>query len=242
MADIDLATAIDQISGKINETEEGILLGALAKTLAAVQANPTKAAMDSYNGAKKAHDAYQAGKTKDSTWPESLPNLRAVASYLVEKGWKVSESTVYAHKEEGKIAPDGEGRYPVSRVMDYAKVHLERKDGGGESDLDALALRRAIAETQSKEAKAETDQIELARTRGQVADWGRVQLELAARAATLRADFRNLVHVLAPEIARLTGAGPAQIPAIISLLERSHAAYFDAYAQEKTFIAEVSRV
>ena len=52
-------------------------------------------------------------------------NIREVAKYLRSKGWKVSQSTVYKHSNEGRINTDKDGVYTLKAVENYASKHLK---------------------------------------------------------------------------------------------------------------------
>lgn len=201
----------------------------------ALKESPTNANVKALEAARKALKS--AMEEESEAMPQAFANLRAVAAYLTEEGWKVSESTVYLHREQGKLGPDAEGRYPIERVVQYAETHLERLDGSDRAET--AAAQKALSEARRIAAQAEILEIKAAQLRGELVSLETAQLELAARAAILVSDFRSFAHALSPKIIETVQGDRDRTADLVAFLLAETAEFFDRYAKEDTFTAEL---
>lgn len=58
----------------------------------------------------------------------SFLDVSAAFSYLVCEGWRISISSFYRHRLEGKIRPQSDGSYTLISLKRYAKTFLRRRD------------------------------------------------------------------------------------------------------------------
>ena len=51
-----------------------------------------------------------------------------VVNYLLSNGWRLSLSTFYRHRSDGKIRPQVDGGYSLQAVKKYGRLFLRRRD------------------------------------------------------------------------------------------------------------------
>ncbi|NDY41266.1 hypothetical protein G3N55_00175 [Dissulfurirhabdus thermomarina] len=146
---------------------------------------------------------------------DSFSNIRAVRAWLLEQGWRISQSGIYKHRAEGKIAPDlPGGRFSRRRVEAYAAAHLRRADTGKrpQRELEEQQRRKALAETRRAEAQALKLEHELAVLQGRYLPREDFYAELAARALALESGFRAMVQARLGEWIELVGGDATRAP------------------------------
>lgn len=219
------------------KSELEVLQGAVSKALKAVESKGTKGNIDNLKAAKDALKELEAeisGSTVDT-----LPNLRAVAAWLEQQGWKVSESTVYKHREEGKISPDDKGVFPLKRVNEYAVKHLERIDG---SEKLSGADEKSRAEARRIEASAKLMEIKEKKLRGSVLDREQVELENAAKAAMLVADCRSWCHAASTDIIKVVDGDITKTTDLTEHLISELDLFFDKYSNPREYAVDLTEV
>jgi len=151
----------------------------------------------------------------------SLPNLLAVVKYLRERGWKISKSPAYRHKEDGKIRPQTDGAFLISDVEKYAKHFLKRNDGstGGPSRKAVAAQsEKQAAEIKKAAAQARHWEIKTRIMEGQYVDRSEFERALASRAMLYRQDEENDIRSGAIEIIQLVDGDPEMVPDLIEFM------------------------
>jgi hypothetical protein len=135
-------------------------------------------------------------------------NLREVAEYLKASGWKVSQSTVYKHGGEGKIRPNQEGVYSLKAVEKYAGIFLVRKETQQKIIDDELQRKKLLAEVEKLSEQARLARIKRLAEEGRYILRDDLELEMAARAASLEAGLKHIVQLRAGDwISVVTGDG-----------------------------------
>jgi hypothetical protein len=88
--------------------------------------------------------------------PASFETPAAVAAYLIEGGWKVSERSVYNHIDQRKLIPDARGAFTAESVRQYAEANLINNPQRAEkTDSDALTLEAKQLENRRLRMKVE---------------------------------------------------------------------------------------
>lgn len=166
----------------------------------------------------------------------NLQNPKKIAEYLQEAGYKVSPSTVYKHREEGRIPMQKNGSFRIEDVDRYAAMHLRRLDGNKPSeDLDKLQRDKLEAETAKARAQAEHWEMKTRIERGQFIDKELFDGELAARAAIFKNDLETFFRAQAPQIISLVGGDGNKAPDLIDLCLERLEVCLGRYAQKKTW-------
>lgn len=88
---------------------------------------------------------------------KTFPNPKKIAEYLKTAGYKVNPSTVYKHRDEGRIPAQKDGTFRVEDVDRYAAMHLKRLDGSNASEgMDRLQRDKFEPETMKARARPNT--------------------------------------------------------------------------------------
>lgn len=125
---------------------------------------------------------------------ESFKNLREVTEYLRGQGWKVAQSTVYKHENDGKIRPEADGSYGIKSVLKYARSFLLLKSTKEKLDDEALQRKKTMAEIRRIDEQAKLARIKRMVEEGRYILKEQFELELAARAAALEAALLFMVQ------------------------------------------------
>ncbi|VFQ46892.1 helix-turn-helix domain-containing protein [Desulfoluna butyratoxydans] len=165
---------------------------------------------------------------------DTLSNPKAITAYLKEAGYKVSQSTVYKHRDEGRIPAQKDGRFLVKDVDRYAGMHLKRLDGEAFSeDMEAIQRQKLTAEARKADAQADHWELKTLVDSGQYIDRELFNGELAARAAIFRNALATFFRTNVGEMIRLVKGEPEMGPDLIDFwLEKLEGA-IGRYAEPK---------
>ena len=127
-------------------------------------------------------------------------NLRAVARYLAEEGWQVTERTVYNHGKRGLIRPNKDtGIYEIKAVNRYAVTHLPLMETKEKLGAEDLSRKKTMAEVAKLTEQAKLAQIKRFAEEGKYIPREDLEMELAARAAILENSLKYMVQSKAAE-------------------------------------------
>lgn len=167
---------------------------------------------------------------------KTFPNPKKIAEYLKTAGYKVSPSTVYKHRDEGRIPAQKDGTFRVEDVDRYAAMHLKRLDGSKPSEgMDRLQRGKLEAETMKARAQAEHWKMRTRIETGQYVDKELFDGELAARAAILKNDLETFFRSNAPEIISLVGGDGNKAPDLIEFCLERLDLFLGRYSQDKSW-------
>lgn len=165
---------------------------------------------------------------------DTLPNPKAITEYLKDAGYKVSQSTVYKHRDEGRIPVQKDGTFLVKDVDRYASMLLKPLDGSKPTEeteklqkkkLDAEA-RKALAQAIHWEVRAQKDS-------GQYIDRDLFNGELAARATIFRNDLETFFRSNAGEIIKKVDGDRSKNPDLIDFCLERLELYLGRYSVPK---------
>lgn len=166
----------------------------------------------------------------------ALPNRRAVASYLRNQGYKVSQSNVYKHIQEGKLAARPEG-YVLADVENYAKLYLSRR--ADVNQLDGIQKDRITEEIRKTRAQAYLTELRAAEAAGTLMPKDAFEKEIAARATIFRSDGTNWIHSEAPNVIEAVAGSPELLPDLIALMLTGLERWLARYIDDRDFTAEL---
>jgi hypothetical protein len=171
--------------------------------------------------------------------PEPLPtvfkNIREVAAYLKEEGWKVGQATLYTHQKEGKIKGEPDGTYIVKSVLKYARDHLFMMSTKRKHTDEELQRRKIKAETGWKEEQLKRERLKRMTEEGRLIERDQFELELAARGALMDTLRQNSIQTLAAERVAIVGGDPARIPDLIAFDLAEHNDMMNQFATTREF-------
>jgi hypothetical protein len=199
---------------------------------------PSAANIAAFIKAHKAVEAMSAGQklaeveagAGESGGERVFKNPRQVAAFLSELGWKVSENTVYNHRDRGLLRPDKDGLFREAEVMRYAANNLKRKDGSGSEKLAALLERRALADIVKAEAQAGKARLQQEIMEGKYITKEEHFRAMATRARLLKADMLNFGRLYVENLIHIVGGDPGQAPEALAFVERQVEQWLNRYA------------
>ena len=158
----------------------------------------------------------------------TFKNVKAVFDFLTDRGYEITQPTLYRHVRDGKLAAGEDGTFTESAAVGYAETFLKRSlDAVGGDDLQREKVeadtRRALAMAKLAEEKAKRES-------------GRYVLKedfdraLAQRAMLLKQDLKNFAHADAAELCATVDGDHNLVPDLILLLLRKFEEFLDRYA------------
>jgi hypothetical protein len=211
----------------VKETE---LTAARDAALEAVQAKPTGANRKAYRKACRDLEEFLRARQEPDSAERIFSSILDVVHYLDQEGWKISKTTAYDHwKREGKIKARPQGGFTISAVQEYARLHLQRKDGAsGNGDLQsqkvAAEVRRILSDAEMRELKLRT-------ALGELMPKSQVEIELAERAGNLKTYFAAVFRSSAGRIIKIVKGDPQTAAELISFLLGLNKKAFDNYSR-----------
>lgn len=217
----DITATIDQ--------EETRLLKHRDDCLDLAKRKPTGANLKALKKAETALSDFRAARY-ESAGGQIFDSLMDVIAFLDMDGWKISKSTAYEHKDEGKVRPGADGKYSLATVQKYAQDHLQRKDGGspGVINLQEDKLRGHIRQIS---ADAEMRELKLQERRGELIPREHVEVELAARAGDLKTHLDASARSASTRIIKLVGGDVQKAPELISFMLGINRKVLDNYSR-----------
>ena len=169
-----------------------------------------------------------------SAEPEVFKNILEVATYLAAAGLKVSKSTLYRHRSEGRIRADEDGSFTREAVRKYTKTFLKRKDGSkakaaagampGDDKL-VLEVRKLAADTEYRELKT-------GELRRDLIDRSFVVALLARRLLELKNSLENFIRSSMSELCGILNGDPTKIPDAIEFGLKKLYKFLGRYARD----------
>lgn len=181
-----------------------------------VQAKPTGANRKAYRQACKALEDFLKAKVQPDAGEELCTGIDEVLALLQASCWKVSRSTLYEHRDQGKLRANKDGMYPASRVQEYAHRHLRKLDGTPGSEVENLQQRKTEAEVRRILSDAELRELKLRTALGELMPRSQVEIELAERAGNLKNYLNAVARSSAGRVIKLVGGDPQKAPELIS--------------------------
>jgi len=156
--------------------------------------------------------------------------------YLWDKGWKITKSPCYRHREDGKIIGQPDGTFLLSDIMRYAQTYLKRRKGfelPGEQD----DIRRAkeIAEKDKAVEQARHWQMKNKIRSGEFVEKALFESELAARAIFFRSDMENFFRSQAVRLIDIVEGRAEKAPDMVDYMLKHLEVWLGRYSENREF-------
>lgn len=202
-------TALDQ--------EEQRLRAAAAEAYNLALKRPTIANRRAHKSAEDELSAFLRDRHEPEPAEQNFAGLPEVLDYLQGDHWKVEKTKLYDDCSLGKLRAAPDGTFPLASVLDYARVHLRKKDGtpgavAGQS-LQEEKIREEVGRIRADRLQRE---MKLRETSGELIRKSDVEIEHAKRIVYLRSDLKNVFRAGAVEIIRTVGGDPQKASALIA--------------------------
>lgn len=212
----------DQEETRLIQARDAALLAAKTKPL-------TKVKVKALDKAERNLKLFQI--QRESEAERSFSKFADVVTHLDAEGWKISTSTAYEHKQDGKIRPGANGKYSLAVVLEYARQHLQRKDGSGTDNVSNLQEQRLSAEIRRIEADADHREMKLKERRGELIPLDHVEVELSSRARDLDAHLDAFFRSAAGRMIKIVGGDMQKAPDLITYMRAAKKQMMDNYAR-----------
>ena len=167
--------------------------------------------------------------------PQQFMNLRHVLVYLIERGYKVSESNLYKHGSESKILPAPDGTYDLKSVKIYASTFLKKVATGQTKKADELQHKYAKERLRNLQIKNKQDALKLAIKEGQYILRTLCHQELAARGVAIDHECRFSIQADAAERIEIVGGNMDKVQDLIRFDMQRHDERMNRFATLKEF-------
>jgi hypothetical protein len=213
------------------DQEEARLRQVAEAAFAAAKRKPTGVNRKAYRAAEKALEEFLRDRHAADLEP-AFRNIPEMVAFLDGEGWRISDSSAYEHREQGKFRLEADGSIQQSAALEYARLHLKKKDGtpgtiAGPS-LQEQKVTEEIARIRADRLQRELKYKELS---GELMPRSRVEVELAARATDLKAYFDAVARSAAGRIVKIVGGDPQKVPDLIQFMLGMNRKAFDNYAR-----------
>ncbi len=217
--------------GAALNTREAELRAALDAAFEAARQKPTVANRRELKKAERALGDFQKELAEDSG-EAVYRNIPEMVAALDADGWKVSDSTAYEHRDQGKLRLRSDGTIPESSATDYARHHLRKKDGtpgsiAGESPQEQK-LQEEILRIRADRLQRE---LKYRESSGELIPRNQVEIEMAERASNLRSYLDAVARSSAGRIIKVSGGDPQKAPELITYLLGMYRKAMDNYSR-----------
>lgn len=237
---------------KIAKTEEKaelkVLYNAVVENTTAYQADPSSANLKAWQSAKEVLAALveqlsaKYSQEEENDTPQGFDDIRQVLSYLIQRGFKLSQAGIYKHQKEGKIGKDKKtGKYLLPAVEKYAKSFLPLAATGKliEDEADALQNKKLKGEIRRIEAQAEKEELNLKVSKGEYIAREEIVRELVSRALVLDSTLRHTVTTNAGSWIDLVGGSQAQRGELVNAIHELLDKVMNDFASTGEFVVNV---
>lgn len=221
----ELDTALDQ--------EEERLRAEAAAAYNLVLKRPTIANRKAHRAAEDSLSDFLRARYEPEPAERIFYGLPEVLDYLQGDHWKIEKTKLYDDHGAGKLRAEPDGSLPIARVLDYARLHLKKKDGtpGTVAAGPSLQERKILEEVGRIRADRLQREMKLKEAAGELIRKSEVEIEHAKRIVYLRSDLKNIFRAGAVEITRMVGGDPQKAPALIAYGVGLVDAAMDRYAR-----------
>jgi len=170
----------------------------------------------------------------DENSQESITTFQAIADVLdyLRTDWKVTKTSLYRHKNEGKILPQESGAYLKRDVERYAKTWLKKKSTGKKvsEKMDELQREKLERELKLLDLEGRRKELALGKDLEKYIPREQMEIELAARAGVLEAGLKHWVQSRAAEWVRLVEGDSKKVGDLINMMNQDLNEHINSYA------------
>lgn len=178
---------------------------------------PTTKNRRAYKQSESALEEFQRAQLEDAG-EAVYRNIPEMVAALDADGWKVSDSTAYEHREQGKLRLNDGGSITETRALDYARAHLRRKDGTPGHQTSNLQEEKAREEIMRIREDRLMRTLKRQEATGELIPRNQVEIELSERAINLRTYLDAVARSSSGRIIKVVGGDPQLAPELIAFL------------------------
>ena len=209
------------------QQREEDLRATLEEAKAAAIRKPTGERRKALRHAQKQLEEFLSARlSPDEEVYTSIPQL---VDFLSSNDWRIGTSTAYEHRDQGKLKLRGNGSISQTEALEYARMHLKKKDGSSsDGNLQEDKLRKDIARI---DVDGRMRELKYRQALGELIEKSHVEIELADRATNLKNYFDAITRKSAGRMCKIIGGDPQKVPHLIEFLLGMNRKAFDNYAR-----------
>jgi hypothetical protein len=166
------------------------------------------------------------------TSEKTFATVADVLDYLEGDGWKVTKTSLYRHREEGKLLPQRDGSYARKDVDKYARTWLRQQSTGKRisQKTDELQRRRLDLELDVLEIQKKRNQLAYEKDLGLLVRKEEMEIELAMWVGILDVGFTNWIKSHAAEWIRMVDGNMRKVGEFTSQMLHEKDKLMNSYA------------
>ncbi len=167
-----------------------------------------------------------------------IENIAAILDYLKAAGWKVTRTSLYRHRSEGKILPEKCGQFSQKDVDKYAKNWLKQQSTGKRvsTKTDELQREKLELELKNLQLDSERKKFQHEKEQGKYIPKEQMEIELAARAGILDAGLKHWIQSRAADWIRTVNGDTKKVGDMINMMNKDMDEHINSYASTKEYM------
>lgn len=156
--------------------------------------------------------------------PDTFSSKIAVYRWLIENGWKISQSQFYEHCKEGLLrARKSDGKYTLKSVRKYASLHVKKAETGQKVLAREEKIREEKLEISLERERVglEKERFELATKQKKFVPRDEFELAIVARAVAFMAHLNHTVQQNVPDWIALVDGDQSSAPELVEAIVRA---------------------
>lgn len=207
MADLNTAIA----------AEEERLIAERDAAFEAARLRPTVKNRKAYKKAEADLEVFRNAQAED-VGEMVYRNIPEMVAALEDEGWKVSDSSAYEHRDQGKLKLRDDGTISETMAMEYARAYLKRKDGTSGHKTQNLQEEKAREEMLRIREDRRMRELKRRAATGELIPRNQVEIELAERAINLRTYLEAVARSSSGRIIKIVDGDPQESSELISFM------------------------
>lgn len=219
MSDQDLDTALQQREAELQQ--------AVDDALATATRRPTGKNRSALKSAQSELQKFRAALLDNGE--EVYSSIPQMVDFLSSLDWRIGTSTAYEHRDQGKLKLRANGSISQTEALEYAGLHLKRKDGStGDDNLQERKLLKDIARI---DVDGRMRELRYRQAAGELIEKSHVEIQHAERTTNLKNYFDAIARKSAGRMCKLVGGDPQKVPHLIEFILGMNRKAFDNYAR-----------
>jgi len=168
---------------------------------------------------------------------ETFKTKKSVLEYLLEAGWKVSQSQFYQHCKDGLLRPGKGGVYVRTTIDRYAKRWLRQAESGQKvaDKLDRMQEEKADLELRAARIRLAKEEHELGVKQRKFIPRDEFELAIVGRAVAFMAHINHTIQEIAPDLIDLVTGDQARAQELIHALSKAVEQRMSDFAADAEF-------
>ena len=166
-----------------------------------------------------------------------IENIAAVLEYLKTAGWKVTRTSLYRHRSEGRFLPQNDGAYRQKDIDKYARTWLKQQSTGKRVSIKSDEMQRQKLEWELKNLQLDSERkkFQHEKEQGKFIPKEQMEIELAARAGILDAGLKHWIQSRAADWIRTVNGDTKKVGDMINMMNKDLDEHINSYASTREY-------